>query len=108
MAKKKKMSSSRMALLVIIAIIVIVIAYQKYGGAPEAPIGEEGEEQTDVTESSQQATTPVAEETQPLYPDLCYAAGGKPVTASKGCGAGEENIGDVPGFKTPYVCCVKQ
>lgn len=110
MAKKKQMKTSRVVLLVILVVIIAVVAYQKYGGAPAVPEDEGAEEarqQTTAQESAQQAQAP-AKETQPLYPDLCYAEGGKPVSASKGCAAGEESIGEVPGFKTPYICCVKQ
>jgi hypothetical protein len=110
MAKKKQMKTSRVVLLVIIVIIIVVVAYQKYGGAPAVPADEGAEEamqQTTAQESAQQAQAP-AQEAKPLYPDLCYAEGGKPVAASKGCAAGEESVGDVSGFKTPYLCCVKQ
>jgi type II secretory pathway pseudopilin PulG len=107
---KKKMKTSRIVLLVILVIIIAVVAYQKYG-VEEAAEEEEEEEAAGQQAAEQEAareTAGPAEEAQPLYPDLCYAAGGKPVAASRGCGAGEENIGDVPGFRLPHICCVKQ
>lgn len=105
MSKKKSMKKSSIAILVIV-IIIVVVAYQKYGGVDQvADVADEADDSVSEAAPVAQAESAPVEETQPLYPDLCYAAGGTPTKASDGCDADEENIGDVPGFKVPYVCC---
>ena len=104
MAKKK---NKTYLVLLVILIIVIVIGYQKYGPKMVDEEEEPAEEEEAEVEVEEEAAEP-EEEAQPLYPDLCYAAGGTPRPTSEGCRSGEENIGDVPGFKVPNICCVKE
>jgi hypothetical protein len=102
MSKKPKSKLGHIVLLIVIVVVVLVVLKQR---APvEEPEGaEEVEEAPEAEEQVEEA--PEAEEAQPLYPDLCYAEGGVPRNE---CKDGETSIGDVPGFKTPHICCVSE
>ena len=107
MAKKQlKMKKSYLVLLAILLIIIVVVGYKKMAVVEEQPEEEAGEGAATTAEGGAAAGAPAEKEAQPLYPDLCYAEGGTPRVKSDGCRAGEKNIGDVPGFKVPYICCV--
>lgn len=100
MAKQK---NKTYLVLLVILIIIVVIGYQKYG--PEQVVDEEEPAEEAEAEVEAEEGAAAEEEAQPLYPDLCYAAGGTPRPTSDGCRSGEKNIGDVPGFKVPNICC---
>ena len=110
--KQKKMNRTYIAVAVIV-VIIAVIALQK-GGVEQAADGskDSGVQENKISYAAEDESQPSdasgSKEEQLLYPDLCYAAGGVPRAASEGCRAGEKNIGDVPGFKVPNICCVKQ
>jgi hypothetical protein len=105
MAKKKKMKGTHLVLLAIVVIIIaIVVMKQKAVVEPEAPEAPEGAAEAGEEQVVEEVVEP-AEDEMPLYPDLCYAEGGTPRKESDGCRAGEKDIGDVPGFKVPYICC---
>lgn len=99
----KKIQNKHYLVLLVIIVVVIVILYKQYTPAVEEEAAEPEVEEEEVVEAP--AAEPADEEAQPLYPDLCYAEGGTP---REECRSGETSIGDVPGFKTPHVCCVSE
>jgi len=104
--KNKSMNKAHIAILVIV-IIIAVVAYQKYGGV-ETAVDENAAANQAASEASQAAAQEEAapeKAAEPLYPEPCYAKGGVPVKTSVGCSEGKASIGDVSGFKVPYVCC---
>ncbi len=107
----KKNNNVKYVVLLII-LVIIVVGYRKYGGAQDEGVVEPadtGADDTGAADTDVDDTTPPVPErktTQTLYPDLCYAEGGTPRNEEMGCRAGEVSIGEVPGFKTPYICCV--
>lgn len=106
----KKNNTTTYIIIAIIILIIIVVGYKKYGGVQDEgevlpPVADDTVADDTVADDT---TPPVPERktTQTLYPDLCYAEGGIPRSEEMGCMAGEVSIGEVPGFKTPHICCV--